>query len=344
MALPTDKYIRLFACCTVTRGVQRAVITDTQRYFYELVPNSLIDVLKMLQSKTLGEVLETYADEKDTLLSYLDFLLEKDMIFTVDESQKDFFDPLPVQWDYPGLVSNAIFDADAASLQTIDYGKLIAELDGLGCKYLQVRFFEQVDMELVASTFFPALEHSRFRYLELLVPASPGMSRQDYIDFFAREPRCVFQTIHGADAEDIHVYEHDSQKKILFTPEKITGHHHCGQVGPLYFALHLNHHMEGQLYNTCLNRKIGVDADGFIRNCPSLPEVYGNVSNTGFKEALSVEGFNKYSQITKQQVETCNSCEFRNICTDCRAFRKNDADILSKPAKCNYNPHTCEWE
>jgi SPASM domain peptide maturase of grasp-with-spasm system len=343
MALPTDTYVKLFACCTVTRGAQRAVITDTQRYVYELVPNSLIDVLNMLQSKTLGEVMEVYADEKDTVLSYLDFLLEKDMIFTVDEKQKDLFESIPLQWDYPGLISNAIFDATATSLQTIEYGKLIAELDELGCKYLQVRFFEPVDMELVANIFFPAIAHTRLRYFELLAPALPGMTRQQYIDFFAREPRCVFQTIHGADNEYMHVYEHDYQKKILFTPEKITGHHHCGQVGPLYFALHLSHHMEAQEYNTCLNRKIGVDADGFIHNCPSLPDVYGHVSDTSFREALSSQGFSKYNHITKQQVDTCNVCEFRNICTDCRAFRKNDGDILSKPAKCNYNPHTCTW-
>ena len=37
-------------------------------------------------------------------------------------------------------------------------------------------------------------------------------------------------------------------------------------------------------------------------------------------------------------------CEFRYICTDCRVFIQEDANILSKPLKCNYNPYTALWE
>ena len=36
-------------------------------------------------------------------------------------------------------------------------------------------------------------------------------------------------------------------------------------------------------------------------------------------------------------------CEFRYICTDCRAYVEDPEDILSKPLKCGYNPYTGEW-
>jgi hypothetical protein len=58
----------------------------------------------------------------------------------------------------------------------------------------------------------------------------------------------------------------------------------------------------------------------------------------GGKEALEKPGFKK------DQIEVCKDCEFRYICTGCRAYLEDPEDIHSKPLKCGYNPYTCEWE
>ncbi|MDR2057516.1 MAG: hypothetical protein LBP83_04405, partial [Dysgonamonadaceae bacterium] len=39
----------------------------------------------------------------------------------------------------------------------------------------------------------------------------------------------------------------------------------------------------------------------------------------------------------------CKDCEFRYICTDCRAYLQDSNDIYSQPAKCNYNPYIAKW-
>lgn len=67
------------------------------------------------------------------------------------------------------------------------------------------------------------------------------------------------------------------------------------------------------------------------------------------EEALQHPDFKKYWNLTKDQIEVCKDCEFRYICTDCRAYtershtNKEGLDI-SKPLKCGYNPYTGEWE
>lgn len=43
------------------------------------------------------------------------------------------------------------------------------------------------------------------------------------------------------------------------------------------------------------------------------------------------------------QIHICKDCEFRHICTDCRAYIEDPDDIYSKPLKCGYNPYTGEW-
>ena len=54
--------------------------------------------------------------------------------------------------------------------------------------------------------------------------------------------------------------------------------------------------------------------------------------------------FKKYWFINKDQIAVCKDCEFRYICTDCRAYIENPEDMYSKPLKCAYNPYTSEWE
>ncbi|GEN75154.1 hypothetical protein CHA01nite_08940 [Chryseobacterium hagamense] len=76
---------------------------------------------------------------------------------------------------------------------------------------------------------------------------------------------------------------------------------------------------------------------------------FGNIENTTLEEALSKKDFKKYWNITKDDIEICKDCEFRYICTDCRAFteaalRSDQGLDISKPLKCGYNPYTNEWK
>jgi SPASM domain peptide maturase of grasp-with-spasm system len=100
---------------------------------------------------------------------------------------------------------------------------------------------------------------------------------------------------------------------------------------PKYFAINVRHFAEAQAWNTCLNRKIAISADGYVKNCPSMPKSFGHISTTSLDAALAADGFKDVWGITKDQVKICRDCEFRYICTDCRAYRQDEADILSQP-------------
>jgi SPASM domain peptide maturase of grasp-with-spasm system len=110
------------------------------------------------------------------------------------------------------------------------------------------------------------------------------------------------------------------------------------------FSINIKAFSEALKYNTCLNRKISIDKAGEIKNCPSMPESYGNIDVVGLKEALSNKQIKKYWHISKDEIEVCKDCEFRYICTDCRAYLSEPSNERSKPLKCGYNPYTGEWE
>jgi radical SAM protein with 4Fe4S-binding SPASM domain len=73
-----------------------------------------------------------------------------------------------------------------------------------------------------------------------------------------------------------------------------------------------------------------------------MKDVFGNIEDVSIDiaEVVSTELFKKYWDITKSQIEDCKICEFRSICTDCRAF----TNTYGKPSKCSYNPRTKVWE
>lgn len=75
-----------------------------------------------------------------------------------------------------------------------------------------------------------------------------------------------------------------------------------------------------------------------------MKESFGNIKNITFQGALKAKDFKKYWNINKDKISVCKDCEFRHICTDCRAYIENPEDIYSKPLKCGYDPYTATWE
>lgn len=118
---------------------------------------------------------------------------------------------------------------------------------------------------------------------------------------------------------------------------------HCGVISKFYFTVNNLTYFESQYHNTCLNRKISIDINGEIKNCPSMKESFGNINDISLKTVLGKEEFKKYWNITKSQIDICKECEFRAICTDCRAYVEEPNSMYSKPLKCGYDPYSMEW-
>ncbi|MFS4432339.1 SPASM domain-containing protein [Chryseobacterium sp. S90] len=80
-----------------------------------------------------------------------------------------------------------------------------------------------------------------------------------------------------------------------------------------------------------------------------MSQSFGNITDSSLENALNHPELKKYWNLTKDSIEVCKNCEFRYICTDCRAYTEqtdinNEGLDISKPLKCGYNPYTGEWE
>ena len=68
-----------------------------------------------------------------------------------------------------------------------------------------------------------------------------------------------------------------------------------------------------------------------------MTESFGKISEKKLSDAINEKEFKKYWTISKDKINVCKDCEFRYICTDCRAFVESKYD---KPLKCGYDPYT----
>jgi SPASM domain peptide maturase of grasp-with-spasm system len=345
-----DAYLHVHADCIPVKGASRSAFYDLTRQELVFFPTDYYQVLEYLGSDKLGPLLEalTCAEEKQLVTDFIHFLDHHELITFLKDPA--LFPPLAEHWDLPAIIQNAIVDVDSLYH---DFGLIFRDLDQLGCQQVQIRSFSNLLQTEDLYRLLAAAQHTSLQGVELLLRYDPAILDAAYIRLVEEQPLISNLTIHGAPQARTLIVDYGVdeeagryiRKQIHLVTQVIDSQLHCGVLSPQHLnAPAVSNFFETKSHNGCLNRKVSVDANGEIRNCPSLPQSYGNIRDTRLPEAISKPGFQDKWHITKDQIETCRDCEFRYVCSDCRAYVDKPLDPYSKPLKCGYNPYTTEWE
>lgn len=337
-----NSYFKFFSCCFPVSGPTRSVICDTQRGRFSFIPNDLREIIETYDGRQIGELVELYGEEnRETLLEYFEVLLANEFIFLCDSAEETtLFPPVKMEWDMPAAITNAIADIDENS--HYDLTSFLEQLQALGCGSLEIRIFAPKKLDYLEE-LMDLMKDSIFEYVHFLFPHHPDISLEDYKLFVALNGRVGLFTVYNCSDPALLNFSNPKNIPLHFTAQSISGADHCGQVHPHYFNTNLKFFMEAQQHNSCLNRKISVDARGQIKNCPSMTHSFGPVEAVKLEDVIGENEFTKYWYMNKNQVSVCKDCEFRYICLDCRAFVQNPGDLLSKPLKCSYDPYSGTW-
>lgn len=340
-----EKSFLLYSNCIPVKGYSRSIICDLQYNKYILIPNSLFEILHEFNGKSINDVLSNFEDEdeKAIILEYFDFLYGDNFIFFTNHTES--FPKMGLDWKEPISINNAIIDISFNNnSEIISYLK---KMDKLGVKFLQLRYFDtetEVSDILALNEFLENIESSIIS-ISYVLKYNSQFNEKSINDLLMMFPRITSILFYDSPKDfDCFLVKENT---VFFFENKIDSEISCGLINAGNFAINNKNFTESQSHNTCLNRKISIDKDGNIKNCPSMPQSFGNIKDTTLEEALNHPDFKKYWNVTKDLIEVCKDCEFRHICTDCRAYTERthfEGDIdLSKPLKCGYNPYTNEW-
>ncbi|QCX52552.1 grasp-with-spasm system SPASM domain peptide maturase [Elizabethkingia sp. JS20170427COW] len=337
------KYFNLFSNIQITKGISRIVISDLQRNVSELYPLELYDLIEELKITSIENLLNNYDQEsKEIVQEYINLLLEKEYGFvTLNDWDKNF---PPLSYDYHdySTISNLYIEMDDVSILQ----RIKISVENLGIKHLVIHSKRSFTLE---------------EFLEIDTAFANGLLEgiEVYSVFHDSIDETFLQNLDKKTARIYNLVFYNCKRnpfkikntfrfalKFIKQDLQISS---CGKVNVDYFNTNLPKVLEAINHNSCLHKKIGIDIDGNIKNCPAMPQIFGNIKKTSLEEALGHSDFKKYWNLTKDHIEVCKDCEFRYICTDCRAYTERTHTSsgsldISKPLKCGYNPYTGEWE
>lgn len=316
--MTNHKMYKLFANCVLCKGIERAVIYDLQRNQYHLIPLSLFHLFDEHGILEIDHS-DFSEDEMKIIKEYLVFLLEHVLIFSIDEDELDLFPRLNNRWQFPSVATNVIIDLGNC---IINWDNIVEQLEKLKCYCVQIRSFETVSFEVleqIGSLISPSLIHA----FEILIPYEEQIiARALEKNYANKNPKMRCIIFHGATHDEEIKTPDNGFGTIQVIASQITDVTHCGIVNSSYFSLNIETYTESLAHNSCLNRKVAIDVDGNIKNCPSMKEHFGNISETTLEEAINKPGFRKYWNITKDEISKCKDCEFRYVCTDAERIVK----------------------
>ena len=341
-----NKFLNISSDCKLVNGAKRGLLVDSHRGDHLLIPNSLIEFIKYADKKKLKTIYNRYKSQTETINEYIKFLEEKELLFWLDSKKETtWFPEKSLNWDYPATISNSIVSL-TQPYEIDKVIKIINKLEKFGCNNILIKFETEVDitvfkqiLELFNETIIEYIHISLESNNKELITAVESYSKTDN--------RRINQIIvfNCTIFKDGYFFDEKYRRAIIFTPKPLSNLN-CGIVKTSYFNSIHQFFSESQQFNTCLNRKLSIDTDGNIQNCPSMAKSYGNINdpNIDIEAIVNSEEFQKVWHINKDKIHVCKDCEFRHVCTDCRAYVEDPSDIYSKPLKCGYNPYTCEWE
>lgn len=341
-----EKYFYIYSYCFITSGDEQFSIYDSQKGKIHLFDNDLYEIASTLfRTLTIKQILSKYdKDDVKVIIDFLDYLESKSLGRYVSDISP--FPTLETKWDAPYIIKRCIIDVRN---DWHDFDSIFAQLSELLCPKIELRFFHDFGMEKLQEVITTFVKYD-FGALFFLIPYN--VNTCDHLSEFSKIIKSNFRinfNIYSIPENKLESLTNIVKKDLYLSNNArlstkiINGRDNCGVIRPgKLHSFSIQDVMENKLYNGCLNRVIGIDENGFIRNCPSMPQNYGNINSVSLKDVISLDGFKRFWFITNSSIESCSTCEYRIVCLGCRAYVNDLNNIYSAPSKClrlSYKKH-----
>ena len=336
------KIYRLFALCIPVKGYSRSMIVDINRHKIHYIPNSLYEIIKDNASKTLAQIVQKYGEEaKPILAEYFNFLESNELVFSLERFELKRFPKMPLHWDFPSVCANAVLDIGEHSKYNVL--QALHKLNDVQCFHVQIRIFKNMSDSTELESLIEAAHRLSFRSVQIVINRIENTEEQYYSELVQKHKKLTKIEIFNS-LEDRMIQVDGLLNVAIFHQKRLRDKSQCGCVDMQYFPVNMSLFTESQHFNTCLNRKIGIDEHGEIKNCPSMEKSFGNIAESSLLEILENPEFKTLWKIRKDDIDVCRDCEYRYLCTDCRCYLKRADDLYSQPEKCHYNPYIAKWK
>jgi len=329
--MKTTKYFHLYQDCIIVKGILNTLIIDHYKGKIFNLPTALANK-EILKNRFIYNIENNF--------ELISALSEDDLGYftnTIDAMEKKMV------WNSPKDINEIIIEHSQEDFYNLD--EIYCKIENINAEFIQIRFLEYSKEKLNKILIF--LENSSIRTIEILIPFIDNTKTEEITKDLSSNDR--IQIVYFYNAPYNKSVQYNNLFTVLFYEKNLTSALYCGIINEDYFMTDIKNLSKSILHNNCLKDKLFISLDGSIKNCPSMPENFGNIKDLTLHKAINHIDFKKYGNLTKDNIEVCKDCEFRYICTDCRAYTERthiskDGLDTSKPLKCGYDPYTGKWE
>lgn len=333
------KYFNLFSSCILVNGFVSSSIYDLDNGQIFPIPNQLYSVLERSKKNTITSIKNYFNRCNDKGIdAYFGLLNEKRIGFYTNTP--DEFPVLDLKWESPCEIKNAILEYSNNSNYSLK--NAIIQLNGLGCEAIQIRFIEEITLEVMFSNLLPIV-NSRIKYLELFLPYSSNTTIEDLKKIRLFDPRITKIIQYNSPGNTTVNIDESYYNSVFFQIKNHIDSNSKEIISPRNMVCNIDTFSEAQTYNVGLNKKISIDNKGFFRNYLNHKASYGNINTTEIINIIQDENFKKKGEINNNSIEKCKICQYRYGCI-------SNSDILSKDNKyykqtdCDFNPEKNIWK
>lgn len=119
----------------IVKGYYRSVVFDSFKNSYIFLPKKLANFFAERKSFSTNDIADI-CDGTENATSLIEFLKNKDLV--TNRYNLELFAKEKREFDYPGIISNAIVEINADFQQ--NYIELFKQISDLGCHSIEIRF------------------------------------------------------------------------------------------------------------------------------------------------------------------------------------------------------------
>lgn len=195
-------YLLIYADIIVTKGITKITLIDSSRSKVFELPISYFELMEDLKNYSLADIKNIYDDENTEL--FFDFIITNDLGFITTD--KDSFPPIDQQYLSPEEINNSIIEINKSEqLSNLEYW--LKDLDNLGCKFYELRFYSSLDFTIFNS-ILSKFEFDSLQSINLYIQFSTDFQIIDCVNLLGSFPYI----------KNIYIFQY-SQNRIINSKE-----------------------------------------------------------------------------------------------------------------------------
>jgi radical SAM protein with 4Fe4S-binding SPASM domain len=236
---------------------------------------------------------------------------------------------------------------------------LIDELHRLQCQAL---FIKGGNLAMVGEKTCRILEHAQGKFEKIFIIGHRNHFSEDLLDYLTTKGTLILQTdrISEVDTRNLCLLVSEYQKTGDL-PARLPDNVILDIVSETFFPPHpeslldskrkiamtnLEQFMHNNKLHPCLANSITITWSGEVLPCSMMRNYsLGNIRDRKIWTFLKgTEGsIQEFWKINLNTLNKCSKCEFRYVCTDCRALETAISGNLCNKVLCNYEPSKGSW-